>query len=178
MTIRGAAVALLLLAMLPRPAQSQVMRCTESMSPIPDQSMQRSVDKLKESRPDIRFQSDDQPCRHARETMTALRKTLDRNYLSETTGYEFVKALNGEGYFTVERFMSRNPRDLQRLETALGSRAVRKLRIEANTNYDFFMVPGGIVLMISSAVGHDDNIKLFRQLQPLFSSPGDARPDR
>jgi hypothetical protein len=177
MKVWSIGLSVLLMSIASQPALGQVMRCTDTMPPIPDQSMQRSVDAL-QKRPGIRFQSDDHPCRHARETMTALRKTFDRNYLSGISGYEFVKVLNGEGYFTVERFMSRNRHDLQKLETALKSLPARKLKIEANTSYDFFMVPGGIVLMISSAVGHDENGELFRHLRPLFVSSGADKSGR
>jgi hypothetical protein len=166
----------LLLTLAPLPALGQVLRCTEMMQPIADDLLKRAVDELKVKSPGIRFQADDQPCVHARATVAALRKTLDRNYLSTVLAYEYVRIVNGDGYFTIERFKSDNPKDLAGLETALNRNQSRRLKIEANTSYEFFMDHGGIVLMISSAAGKEQNAALFRQVRSFFARPLANRP--
>jgi hypothetical protein len=158
------------------PAQAQVLRCTEKMQQIADDWLERSVEALKTQDPQIAFPHDDQPCRHARETSAALVRTVARNYLTGLSGYEFVKVLKGDSYFTIERFTSRMPADLRKLEAALNRNHPRKLRIEANTTYDVFMAGDTLVLMISSAVGADENAKLFRHVQQVFSSAAASVP--
>ena len=172
------AVLLLAVAALPVPLRGQVMRCTEGMKAIADESMQLVVDSLRAARPALDFQRDDQPCVHAKETARAVSRTVGRNYLGTLAGYEFVKAVDGEGYFTIERFVGRRPRDLQRLATALAARRARRLAIEANVSYDVVRTRDGLVLMITSAAGRDDHLALFRRVQPLFAAPPGGAPAR
>ena len=164
-------ITVLLLALAPLPSAGQVLRCTEKMQPFADDALQRAVDELKARNPGLSFQADDQPCVHARATVAALRKTLDRNYLSSVGAYEYVKIVNGNSYFTIERFSSGNPTDLAGLETALSKAPSRSLMVEANSVYDYFMDRGGIVLMISSAAGSDKNAELFRGVRRFFAPP-------
>ena len=79
-----------------------------------------------------------------------------------------MKIVNGDAYFTIERFESRVPADLTKLDAAMKRRNPRKLAIEANTSYDLFVVGQSLVLMTSSGVGYDANTKLFHQLQETF----------
>jgi len=159
------------LAIAPAPAMSQVLRCTSQMSSIQDDWLQNSVTKLKQEHPDIGFQGDDQPCQQAKSTVQALTRTLGRNYLKSIAGYEYVQVTNGEGYFTLERFKSKNPKNLQALATALEKNPSHKLKIESNIRYEYFLAGGSIVIMISSAIGQDENSKLFSQIRQTFSSP-------
>lgn len=150
------------------PLEAQVQACAERMRPITDGRLQRTIDELKTKNSGLEFQPDEHPCQHGRETISALSRTLGRNYLTRLSGYEFVKIINGEGYFTVERFKSLARIDLTKLETALKRRTPRKLAIEANTSYDVFVGGESLVLMISSGVGYDANSKLFHQIQQTF----------
>ena len=165
-----AAMTLISLAIVSLPAQSQVLQCAERMSSIPDGWLQRSIVELKLEYPNIGFQADDQACQHATDTIKALTKTLGRNYLKGISGYEFAKIINGQEYFTVERFKSRTPKDLQALETALKDNRSHKLKIEANTSYEYFRAGDSIVIMISSATGREDNSKMFRKIQNILST--------
>jgi len=158
----------LLAGAFPSALEAQVQYCTEKMRPIADGRLQHAIDNLKTKNPGIEFQPDEHPCLHASETISALSRTLGRNYLTGLSGYEFVKIINGEGYFTIERFKSRARSDLTKLEAALERRTPHKLAIEANTSYEVFVGGESLVLMTSSGVGYDANSKLFHQLQPTF----------
>jgi hypothetical protein len=165
-----AALAFFSLAILSVPAQSQVLRCADEMASIQDDWLQRTAVELKLEYPNIAFQGDDRPCLHGKETVKALTKTFGRNYLKSILGYEFVKVINGEEYFTVERFKSRAPKELQALATALRNNPSHKLKIEANTSYEYFVAGDSIVLMISSASGHKDHSEMFGKVRQSFSS--------
>jgi hypothetical protein len=165
-----AAITVFFLAIVSVPAKSQVLQCTDGMPPIRDGWLQHSVEKLKLEHPDIRFQDDDKPCLHARHTVKALNRTLGRNHLKSIAGYEFVVIVNGEEYFTVERFKSKRPRDLQTLATALKNNRSRILTVESFTGYEYFLAGDSIVIMISSATGHIANSKMFWEVQQTFSS--------
>jgi hypothetical protein len=165
-----AIAALFSLAIISLPAHSQVQQCTEGMAPIADGRLRHAVEELKSSSPSIELQRDEQPCQHARDTAKALVRTLGRNYLKGLSGYEFAKIVNGEAYFTVERIRTRNARDLQALAKALNNHRSRKLKIEANTSYDYVLADDSILFMTSSAVGREENSKMFEQLRLVFSS--------
>jgi hypothetical protein len=158
----------LLAGALPAPLEPQVQHCAETIRPITDGRLQRAIDDLKSKNPGLEFQPDEHPCLHARETISALSRTLGRNYLTGLSGYELVKVINGEGYFTVERFKSGARNDLTKLETALTRRTPHKLATEANTSYDVFVGGESLVLMTSSGVGEDANSKLFHQIHQTF----------
>jgi hypothetical protein len=166
----------ILTTVLVLPAQAQVMRCAESMQPIADDSLQRAAAALLAKDPQITFQQDDQPCSQARNTSSALARTVGRNYLTRVSGFEFVNVQRGDSYFTIERFRTGTPGELRKLETALNSRKPRKLKIEANTRYDVFVAGDMLVLMVSSAVGSEENVKLFRHVQQLFQSVAPVKP--
>ena len=163
-----AALCALLAGALPASLQAQVQHCADGMRPIADGRLQRAIDQLKTTNPTLEFQPDEHPCQHAKDTILAVSTTLGRNYLTRLSGYEFVKVINGEWYFTIERFNSRVPADLTKLDAALKRRTPRKLAIEANTSYDVFVVGESLVLMTSSGVGYDANSKLFHQIQQTF----------
>lgn len=155
---------------LPACLQAQVQPCTHKMQAITDGRLQQAIDELKTRNPNLQFQSDENPCQHASETISALSRTLRRNYLTRLSGYEFVKIINGESYFTVERFKSHIPGDLTRLDAALQRHTPHKFAIEANTRYDVFVAGEGLILMTSSATGYDANSTLFHQLEQTFKA--------
>jgi len=158
------------LAIVLTPAKSQVLQCTDGMLPIQDGWLQHSVEKLKLEHPDISFQGRDKPCEQAKYIVKAFSRTLGRNYLKSIAGHEFVKIINGEGYFTIERFKSRHPGDLQAFATALKNNRSRGLRIEANVSYEYFLIGDSIVIMISSFAEWDANSKMFWEVQQTLLS--------
>ena len=167
----GAILATLFLSASP-PAQGQVAQCLQSvpkLSPFQDGWLQRSVDELKAKHPALTFQREE-PCGHAKATVNALARTLRRNYLKSITGYELVKLVSGDYYFTVERFRLRGPKDLDLLKKALKSCHLCKLEIEENTCLDHFFSADSAVFMISSAAGCKDNAEKFRLIQQSFLS--------
>ena len=173
----AAVITVFFLAIVPVPAKSQVLQCTVGMPPIQDDWLQHSVEKLKLEHPDISFQDCDKPCEQASYTVKALNRTLGRNYLKSIAGYEFVKIINGEGYFTVERFKGKRPRDLQALATALKNNRSRTLKIESGTAYKYFLTGDSIVIMISSFAEWDANSKMFWEVQQTFSSSATTSSD-
>ena len=100
-------------------AQSQVLRCTEKMPAIKDDLLQPAMIELKLKHASISFQTDDEACSHLKDTRTALRQTLSRDYLKTISGYEYVKLINGESYFTIERFKLGNQKEMAELAGAL-----------------------------------------------------------
>ena len=163
-----AVICALLAGALPARLEAQVQHCGEKMRPITDGRLQHAIDELRTKNPGLAFQPDERPCLHARETISALSRTLGRNYLSSVSGYEFVKIVNGEGYFTIERFKSRARSELTKLEAALKRRTPHKLAIEANTSYEVFVGDESLILMTSSGLGYEANSKIFHQIQQAF----------
>jgi hypothetical protein len=163
------------LAIVSIPAKSQVLQCTDGMPPIRDGWLQHSVEKLKLEHPDISFQGREEPCEQVRATVRAFNWALGRNYLKSITGYEFVKIINGEGFFLVEHFKSKRPRDLQALATALKSNRSHKLEIKANVSFEYFLAGDSIVIMMSSSAERNTNAKMFWELQQTFPLPVTAR---
>ena len=170
MLLFATTVFVLSIVSMPAHAQVQVLKCTDEMPPISDDWLQRAVVKLNLAHHDISFQADDNPCHQATDTIKALNRTLGRNHLKDTSGYEFVKVINGEEYFTVERFKSKNQEDLQALATGLKENSSHKLKIESNTTYEYFLVSDTIVIMISSATGREANSKMFWEVRQAFAS--------
>jgi hypothetical protein len=157
------------------PAQGQTTSCTEGMSPIPDGRLQHAMSLLKAMYPDVAFQGDEEPCRHARETINALRRTLRRNYLTHVIGYEVSKVIDGDEYFTVERFRSSSSRQMRSLDRALQNSGSKKLKGEANTNYEHFVIGDTVVLMICSARGCQESVKKFGTVLTAMSN-GELHP--
>jgi hypothetical protein len=152
------------------PAEGQVSKCTDRVRVIQDSSLQRALEQLQEKYPNISFQEDDQPCRQAQDTVRALTRTFGNNHLRRFDGYEFAKVINGEEYFTVERFQIADANRRSALATALKNHWSRKLKIEANTSYEYFASGDSVVIMISSATGREENSRLFQKVQEFMSS--------
>ncbi|MGB8297401.1 MAG: hypothetical protein WCG85_18395 [Polyangia bacterium] len=131
-------------------ARAQVESCTHNMSAIRDGRLQVAVDTLRAKFPDLVFQADD-ACQRAKVTSSALAATLRRNYLKPLAGFEYVKVVDGEGYFTLERF--RLPKAVARkgLVAALEKCRHCKLEIPENTCMAHFVADDSVVLMISAA---------------------------
>ena len=168
MTIFIKCMGAFLLAIFSLSAQSQVLRCTEKMPPIKDDLLQRAMINLKLKHPSIGFQTDDEACRHLKDTKAALKQTLARDYLEKISGYEYGKLINGESYFTIERVKLRNPKDMQALTAALKKCQPCKLNIKANTSLAAFPVDGSILFIISSAIGREANSIMFQQVGQFF----------
>ncbi len=160
----------LILAAASVAATGQVLRCTEGMAALPDDRLQRSLDEIRQQHINLEFQADDRPCQHARETLAALAATVAVRRPLVLSGYDFVKILNGDQYFTVERLRSGRPEDLMKLGTALEKNRSRKLTVKANTSYEYFIDADVLVLMISSASGREANSQIFQQLQKAYAT--------
>jgi hypothetical protein len=79
--------------------------------------------------------------------------------------------VNGEGYFTIERFKGRRSGNFQAFVTALKKRNFPALKVESGTAYKHFLTHGEVIIMISSIHGLDANAKLFSEVQQnLLSS--------
>lgn len=163
-------VGTLMAAVASLPAFGQIMRCTEGMLAIPDDRFLISIDQVKSHHRDIVFQTDDRPCQHANATLAALAATLRRSRLDSLSGYEFVKIVRGDAHFTIERFNSANSKALQALAAAMDTDHSRKLKIKANTSYDYFLIDDGVVIMITSASGRAGNAEIFSQFRQFFVS--------
>lgn len=159
------------------PAHGQVSSCSSGMLPIPDGRLQRSVDELKVKNPDLTFQAED-PCGQAKATTRALRRTLHRDYLKRAAGYEFVKVLRGDWYFTIERFRIPNPADRRGLVAALRRCGPHcKLAIEENTCLRHFVAGDDAVFMVSAAAACRGSAEKFLQVKDYFLSlDGAASP--
>lgn len=168
-------IATLLFALCSLSAQSQVLRCIEKMAPIKDDLLQRAMLDLKLKHASIGFQIDDDACSHLKDTRTALKQTLPRDYLKNISGYEYVKIINGESYFTVERFKLRNPKEMLDLADALKKCQPCKLKIKANTSLEHFSVDGSMLISISSAIGRETNSTLFQQAGQYFLAHAEAK---
>ncbi|WP_374327008.1 hypothetical protein [Azonexus sp.] len=169
----AAAITACFLAILAAPGEAgaQVQACTHKLAPITDEHLAQAVASLLRQHPELVVQTDDAPCRHARETARAIFRTVGRDHLKHLTGHEVVKLINGESYFTVERFRSAAPGELQKLAGALDDVRGRKLRSEANTVYAYFLSDDSLILMISSAAGREANAALFAEIQRGFPAP-------
>lgn len=159
---------LLAISAIPGDAWAQIQTCTQKLAPIADERLGQAVATLLRQHPELVVQADEVPCRHAKETARAISRTVGRDHLRRLTGYELVKLINGESYFTVERFRISSPDELQKLASALDGVRGRKLRSEANTVYAYFLVDDSLIMMISSAAGGEANAALFAEIRQGF----------
>jgi hypothetical protein len=158
----------LAISAIPGDAGAQVQPCTQKLAPIADDRLAQAVASLLRQHPELQVQTDAAPCQHARETARAIFRTVGRDHLKRLSGYELVKLINGESYFTVERFRTSSPDELQKLASDLESVRGKKLRREANTVYAYFLVDDSLILMISSAAGGEANAALFAEIRQGF----------
>lgn len=150
------------LAVSPASARAQVQTCAPKMQPIRDGRLQAAVDALRTKFPHLVFQADD-ACLRAKVTTRALAATLRRNYLRAVDGFEYVKVVDGEGYFTLERF--RLPKDVDRKRLALALEKCQhcKLEISENTCTAHFLADDSVVLMVSAAAACMEKLRRVEQ---------------
>jgi len=153
---------------LPQPAL-QVQFCQDRPHGIGDGRLERVTAALLQQTPQLKLQTDDDPCLHLKSSVRILARTARKDYLTDLAGYEFVTILNGEGYLLVERFRSSKPQNLKKLSDSLLARAPRSLVTEASTRYDVFVSSGDLILMISSATGYEENAKLMHKIRRIYS---------
>lgn len=153
-------------------ARAQVLRCAKTGSPVPDGRLQAAIDELKQTHPELAFPQDDDPCGHEKATARAIARTFGRSYMRSVAGYELVKVVNAESYFTVERFRIGNASDLCQLEGALEKcRPFCSFAVEEATCVGAFRDRDDLVLMVSSANGCRRNWELFQQVRAQLVSP-------
>jgi ATP/maltotriose-dependent transcriptional regulator MalT len=160
----------MMLALSLTPAWAQVETCTQKMPAIRDGRLQAAVDALRAKFPDLVFQAKDaeDPCRRAKVTTSALAATLRRNYLTPLAGFEYVKVIDGEGYFTIERFQMPNDAARKRLVEALEKCQHCKLEIPENTCMAHFVADDSVVLMISAAAVCKASREKFQLIEQAF----------
>jgi hypothetical protein len=173
----------MMLALSLTPAWAQVETCTQKMPAIRDGRMQAAVDALRAKFPDLVFQAKDaeDPCRRAKMTTSALAATLRRNYLTPLAGFEYVKVIDGEGYFTIERFQMPNDVARKRLVEALEKCQHCKLEIPENTCMAHFVADDSVVLMISAAAVCKASREKFQLIEQAFlaqTAPSTGHPAR
>jgi hypothetical protein len=156
-----------MLALSPTSASAQVETCAQKMVAIQDGRLQAAVDTLRAKFPDLVFQADD-ACRRAKVTTSALTATLRRNYVSPPAGFEYVKVVDGEGYFTIERFRLPKAVARKRLVGALEKCQHCKLEIPENTCMAHFVADDSVVLMISAAAACKTSLEKFQLIERAF----------
>jgi hypothetical protein len=171
-------VGFLMLALSPTRARAQVETCAQKMVAIRDGRLQVAVDTLRAKFPHLVVQADD-PCRRAKVTTSALAATLRRNYLTPLAGFEYVKVIDGEGYFTIERF--RLPKEVarKRLVAALEGCKHCKLEIPENTCVAHFVADDSVVITISAATTCRTSLEKLQLVERAFlaqTTPSTARP--
>lgn len=151
-------------------ARAQVLQCADQgLSATGDARMHRAAEYLRSAYPTVAFQDDPSPCVHARQTAKALASTIGTNPWQALVGFEYFKVVHGNAYFTVERLVFRNPRELQALAEALQTRRSHKLAIKANTVYKSMAAGSSLMLMISSAAGREKSTEMFDRIRPLLN---------
>ncbi len=151
------------------PARAQVATCTRAMAPIQDGRLQAAVDALRAKYPGLVFQADD-TCRRAKSTSAALTATLRRNYLKTAAGFQYVKVVDGDGYFTLERFRLPKPAARKSLVKALAKCPHCKLRIPENTCMAHFVADDSVVFMISAASACKTSRERFQVIEEAFQA--------
>lgn len=152
----------------PAPQPPPAQPCLDSLRAIGDDRLPRAFGALQRLEPGLRFQPDGEPCLHMKSSLKILGRTVRKDYLAGLSGYEYVKIVNGAGYLLVERFRSREPRELEQLRDALLARTPRTLATEASTRYDAFVSGGDLILMVSSATGYEANGRLMEELRRVY----------
>lgn len=158
------------LALSPARARAQVETCAQKMQPIRDGRLQAAVDALRAKFPHLTFQADD-ACRRAQVTTRALTATLRRNFLVRLAGFEYVKVVDGEGYFTLERFRLPKEVDRRRLASALERCQHCKLEIPENTCTAHFATDDGVLLMISAASVCKASMEKLQLVERAYTRP-------
>jgi hypothetical protein len=171
----------------PLTARAQVQTCAQKMPAMRDGRLQAAVDTLRAKFPDLVFQAQDtkdakdteDACLRAKATTRALAATLRQNYLTPLVGFEFVKVIDGEGYFTVERFRLPKRDARNRLAAALEKCQHCKLEIPENTCMSHFVTDDSVVFMISAAAVCKTSREKFQLIERAFvvqPVPSTARP--
>lgn len=166
---------LLLLVACPAGALAQVAPCTQKMSAIADGRLQAAVDVLRAKFPSLELQSDD-ACARMKSTTRALTATLGRNLLRSVAGFEYVKVVVGEAYFTLERFKLRKADPRKRLDAALKKCGQCKLKIPENTCHAHFVAGDDVVFMIAGATGCKDSMDKLPLVEQAFTPAAEPAP--
>jgi hypothetical protein len=156
-------------------AVAQVQPCTKRMSAIGDGRLQAAVDALRAKFPALELQADD-ACARMKSTTGALTATLGRNLLRTVTGFEYVKVVLGEAYFTLERFKLPKAGPRKRLDAALRKCGHCKLKIPENTCHAHFLADDSVVLMIAGASGCKDSMGKLPLIEQAFTQASTAAP--
>jgi hypothetical protein len=154
----------------PASAGAQVETCAQKMQPIRDGRLQAAVDALRAKFPHLVVQADD-ACLRAKVTTRALAATLRRNFLRALAGFEYVKVVDGEGYFTLERFRLPKDVDRKRLASALEKCQHCKLEIPENTCTAHFATDDSIVLMVSAASACRASMEKLQLVEQAYKRP-------
>lgn len=136
-----------------------------------------AVADLRSKFPDVEIQRDDDPCLQARNTARAIGRTLGRNrHLESLSAYQAVTVARGEGYFSIEVFEMSDRTAINAFDAALTAYPSRKLKVEANTVYEHFVVGENLVLLVSSAANRRSNEPLMQAVRAAFERSARAGP--
>jgi hypothetical protein len=158
----------LLLGAFPAGAQAQVAACTKRMAAIGDGKLQAAADALRTKFPTLELQSDD-ACARMKSTTRALTATLGRNLPRSVTGFEYVRVIEGEAYFTLERFRLGKADQRKRLDAALQKCGHCKLKIPENTCHAHFVAGDSVVLLIAGATGCKTSMDKLPLIEQAFA---------
>jgi hypothetical protein len=85
-----------------------------------------------------------------------------------TAGFEYVKVVDGEAYFTIERFRLPKAVARKRSVAALEKCQHCKLEIPENTCMAHFVADDSVVLMISAAAACKTSLEKFQLIERAF----------
>lgn len=157
-------------------ACAQVAACARKMSVIGDGRLQTAIDRLRAQFPHLNFRAE-RACDQAKLTVNALASSLRRDYLKSLAGFEYVTVVDGDGYFTIERFRLPKPAARHRFVAALDECPNCKLQIPENTCLAHFADDDSVVLMISAAAACKASREKFEVVERAFRS-AEAKVDR
>jgi len=165
-------------------AHGQTQGCLIKLAPIKDTFLKTAVTGFLKNHTDFSLYTDEFPCSHLQFIARAFSSTLRRDYLSNhIQGYETATFLWKDGHFSIERFIFKNKKALQRMESTLKQRKYNDLVVKSVMHYDYFVFESNIFFLIAEASGCEENARfsiwkeharLFREIERDFMAAATA----
>jgi len=167
-------------------AHGQTQGCPEKLIPVKDTFLQSIIIDFQKKRTDSSLYKDEFPCSHLKFVTRAFDSTLRRDYLSNhIQGYETATLSWKDRFFSIERFVFKNKKALQRMESALKQRKYNDLVVKSVMRYGYFVFENNIVFLIAEVSGCEEDVwlstwkeyaRLFKEIEQDFIAAATAAP--
>jgi len=154
-------------------AHAQTQGCLGKLTPIKDTFLQTAVINFQKKYSNFspRTKEDLFPCDNMKFVIRAFNDTLRRDYLSNhIQSYETTTLLWKDRFFSIERFVFKNKKAMQRMESALKQRRDNFLSVKSVMRYGYFVFENNIVFLVAVVSGCEEDVwfSTWKEYTPLF----------